>query len=64
MLQIPYPEGDSKLVIDVDLASQLEYTTLKDQDVDIARLKGKLMVEQARYRLCAEQEPSQTRLVQ
>ncbi|KAH6767965.1 hypothetical protein C2S51_013301 [Perilla frutescens var. frutescens] len=63
MLHIPYAQSDSKLDIDVNLTWKLEYTTLKEQNVDITRLKGKLMVEQARYRLCVEQEPSQTRPV-
>ncbi|KAH6786448.1 hypothetical protein C2S52_006000 [Perilla frutescens var. hirtella] len=63
MLHIPYAQSDSKLDIDVNLTWKLEYTTLKEQNVDIVRLKGKLMVEQARYRLCIEQEPSQTRPV-
>lgn len=63
MLHIPYARDYSKLDIDVDLAWKLEYTTLKEQNVDITRLMGNLIVEQARYRLRVEQEPSQRRPV-
>lgn len=63
MLHIPYTEENSRLYIDIDLARQLKYTTLKEQNVDISRLKGKLMVEQAQYKLCVEHEHPQTRPV-
>lgn len=46
--------------IDIDLASQLKYTTLEEENIDIARLKGKLVVEQARYKLCVEHNPTLT----
>ncbi|XP_057780582.1 uncharacterized protein LOC130999093 isoform X2 [Salvia miltiorrhiza] len=54
-LHIPYTDSNSRLYIDVDLARQLKYTKLEEQNVDISRLKGKLMVEQARYELCVEE---------
>lgn len=48
--------------IDIDLASQLKYTTLEEENIDIARLKGKFVVEQARYKLCVEHSPALTQL--
>ncbi|KAL0413589.1 UNVERIFIED_CONTAM: hypothetical protein Sradi_1560600 [Sesamum radiatum] len=49
-VDIPYVK-DSELDITVELACQLQYTTLKQQDMNISRLKGELMVERGRYRL-------------
>lgn len=63
MLHIPYAKEYSQLDIEVELATQLQYTTLKQQDVDISRLKGELVVEQGRYRLSVERVPSETRPV-
>ncbi|XP_047974016.1 integrator complex subunit 9 [Salvia hispanica] len=56
MLHIPYTEDNSRLHIDMDLAKKLKYTKLEEQNVDISRLKGKLMVENGRYKLCVEHE--------
>ncbi|XP_011091827.1 integrator complex subunit 9 homolog isoform X2 [Sesamum indicum] len=50
MVHIPYMK-DSELDITVELACQLQYTTLKQQDMNISRLKGELMIEHGRYRL-------------
>ncbi|CAA0831404.1 Unknown protein [Striga hermonthica] len=46
----------SEFDISIELACQLKYTTLKRQDVDIAKLKGELLVEQGKYRLLAGNE--------
>ncbi|XP_042034676.1 integrator complex subunit 9-like [Salvia splendens] len=56
MLHIPYTEDNSCLHIDMDLARQIKYTKLEEQNVDISRLKGKLMVKHGRYKLCVEHE--------
>ncbi|KAL0375524.1 UNVERIFIED_CONTAM: hypothetical protein Scaly_0670000 [Sesamum calycinum] len=50
-VHIPYMKEDSELDIAVELACQLQYTTLKQQDMNISRLKGELMIEHGRYRL-------------
>ncbi|KAK6143211.1 hypothetical protein DH2020_023559 [Rehmannia glutinosa] len=64
-LHIPYTKEYSEFDIAVDLACRLQYTTLKQNDMDIARLKGELVVEQGRYRLLVgnEQASSQTKPV-
>ncbi|KAL0456033.1 UNVERIFIED_CONTAM: hypothetical protein Slati_0942500 [Sesamum latifolium] len=64
-VHIPYMK-DSELDITVELACQLQYTTLKQQDMNISRLKGDLMIEHGRYRLHLgndEQVSSQPRLL-
>ncbi|KAL6563575.1 hypothetical protein OROGR_002534 [Orobanche gracilis] len=51
MLHIPYKEEYSLFDIAIELTCRLQYTTLKQQDIDVARLKGEFMVEQGRYKL-------------
>ncbi|KAI3448807.1 hypothetical protein Pfo_005472 [Paulownia fortunei] len=65
MLHILYTKEYSEFDIAMELASQLQYTSLKQQDMRIARLKGELVVEQGRHRLLLgnEQVPSQARPV-
>ncbi|CAA0809361.1 Unknown protein [Striga hermonthica] len=55
-LHIPYTKEYSEFNISIELACQLKYTTLKQQDVDIAKLKGELLMEQGKYRLLAGNE--------
>ncbi|KAK4424851.1 hypothetical protein Salat_1678700 [Sesamum alatum] len=55
---------DFELDITVELACQLQYTTLKQQDMNVSRLKGELMIEHGKYKLYLgneEQVSSQTR---
>ncbi|KAL8542160.1 hypothetical protein ACS0TY_003136 [Phlomoides rotata] len=59
MLCVPYPKESSQLDIEVELACRLQYTTLKQWDMDVSRLRGELVVEQGRYRLSAEKVASQ-----
>ncbi|KAL3829784.1 hypothetical protein ACJIZ3_018586 [Penstemon smallii] len=49
-LHIPMVKN-SELDITVEVAVQLRYTTLKQQDTNISRLKGELLMEQGRYLL-------------
>ncbi|KAL6532569.1 hypothetical protein OROHE_013991 [Orobanche hederae] len=51
MLHIAYKEEYSPFDIAIELTCRLQYTTLKQQDIDVSRLKGELMVEQGRYKL-------------
>lgn len=52
MLQVPYPKESSQMDIEVELASRLQYATLKEGGIDVSRLEGgELVVEQGRYRL-------------
>ncbi|KAL2461152.1 cleavage and polyadenylation specificity factor 73 kDa subunit-II [Abeliophyllum distichum] len=50
-LNVPYLKENSELDIAGDLASRLHYTTLKQGNINIARLKGELAIEQGKYRL-------------
>lgn len=50
-LYVPNLEENSELDIAEDLALQLHYTTLKHENISVARLKGKLALEQGKYRL-------------
>ncbi|CAA2980364.1 Hypothetical predicted protein [Olea europaea subsp. europaea] len=50
-LNVPNLEENSELDIAVDLALQLHYTTLKQENIRVARLKGELALEQGKYRL-------------
>ncbi|KAG8363697.1 hypothetical protein BUALT_Bualt19G0049400 [Buddleja alternifolia] len=63
-IHISNPKEDSELDIEVELARRLQYTTLKQKDINILRLKGELVVERGRYRLSLGNEQvmsSQTR---
>ncbi|KAH9609815.1 hypothetical protein KSS87_001793 [Heliosperma pusillum] len=42
---------NAELEISADLASKLQWITLKEEDLDIARLKGDLYIEQGKHRL-------------
>ncbi|KAG8382217.1 hypothetical protein BUALT_Bualt05G0053700 [Buddleja alternifolia] len=48
-LHIPNTKEDSEIDIEVELARQLNYTKLKQQDMNISRLKGALVVKDGRF---------------
>ncbi|XP_028111729.1 integrator complex subunit 9 isoform X3 [Camellia sinensis] len=50
-LRIPSLKLNSELDIAIDLASQLKWTKLKQENINIARLKGELFVEHSKHLL-------------
>ncbi|GFQ06060.1 integrator complex subunit 9 [Phtheirospermum japonicum] len=60
MLHIPYTNEYTKLEIAIELLCRLPYTTLQKQEIDVARLKGELVVEQGRYKLLVGNERATT----
>ncbi|XP_074276685.1 uncharacterized protein LOC141600360 [Silene latifolia] len=50
-LRVHSLKKDAELEISADLASKFQWITLKDEDLDTARLKGDLYVEQGKHRL-------------
>ncbi|KAL3654735.1 hypothetical protein CASFOL_001470 [Castilleja foliolosa] len=60
MIHILYTKEYTKLEIAIESLCRLPYTTLQKQDIDVARLKGELVVEQGRYKLLAGNEQATT----
>ncbi|KAK9682514.1 hypothetical protein RND81_10G079500 [Saponaria officinalis] len=61
-LRVPSLKKNVELEISADLASQFQWITLKDEDINITRLKGDLRVEHGKHQLLVEKQLNQTRV--
>ncbi|KAL9233810.1 hypothetical protein vseg_008759 [Gypsophila vaccaria] len=61
-LRVPSLNKNAELEISADLASQFQWITLREEDINIARLKGDLRVEHGKHRLLVEKELNQTHI--
>lgn len=57
-LRIPSLKDSSELEISTDLAFQFQGRKLKNEDMNITRLKGELYVDHGRHRLLSGSEPA------
>ncbi|XP_061352892.1 uncharacterized protein LOC133297719 isoform X2 [Gastrolobium bilobum] len=55
-LKVAYRKDSSELKIATDLASQFYWITFKKEEINIARLKGDLLMENARHHLLLDNE--------
>lgn len=55
-LKVPYRKNSSELKVSTDLASQFYWKTLKKEEINITRLKGELLMENARHRLVLDND--------
>ncbi|RDX72424.1 Integrator complex subunit 9, partial [Mucuna pruriens] len=59
-LKVPYRKDSSELKIATDLASQFYWKTLKKEEINITKLKGELLMENARHHLLLDNDDKNT----
>ncbi|TKY49683.1 Integrator complex subunit 9 [Spatholobus suberectus] len=55
-LKVPYQKGSLELKIATDLASQFYWKTFKKEEINITKLKGELLMENARHHLLLDND--------
>ncbi|XP_048495658.1 uncharacterized protein LOC104887497 isoform X3 [Beta vulgaris subsp. vulgaris] len=62
MLRVPSLKKSAELEISSDLASQLQWISLKEDDINLTRLKGELSLEHGKYRLLSGNDSKGTQI--